>query len=70
MTSRLVKQNPSVLFLPILDINQEGLESVVFEQQQRMQKMRVLSVLEYKSVVVVGRKGTPQGRAKKRFDAS
>jgi hypothetical protein len=48
-TSRLVNQNPSVLFLPILDVNQEGLESVVFEQQQRMLKMRVINRVEIRA---------------------
>jgi hypothetical protein len=69
--SPLVNQNPSVLFLPIPNVNQEGLESVGFEQQQRKLMIRkVPSGLEYKSVVVVGSRGTLQGRARKRFDAS
>jgi|SRR5271154_1295 len=66
----LVNRSPSVLFLPIPNVNQEGLESVGFEQQQRkLMIRRVPSGLDYKSVVVVGSRGTPQGRARKRFDA-
>ena len=63
-----VNQKLSILFLPIPNVLLEGLESVVFEQGQRMLKMPALSVLAFKSVVVVGSLDTLQGHVTKRFD--
>ena len=52
--SHPVNQKLSVLFLPTLNMLVKGLESIVFEQGQRMQKMPVPSVLTFKNVVIVG----------------
>jgi hypothetical protein len=63
--SRPVNQKLSILFLPTPNVLLEGLESIVFEQGQRMLKMPAPSVLAFKSVVVVGSLDTLQGRARK-----